>query len=581
MMQSKKPHLKIAVIGRTGAGKTTFINCLVNHMFNVRFEEPRKVVISQQIQVSSQLPGEQPIVAMLNCTFKQFKNKQAEAGGKQSQSQTTKAVVYDLENDLFKLTIIDTPGIGDTRGMQVDQENCSSISAAVGAMSDLNALILVHKALDCRTDVMLKYLYREMQGILPQSCKQNLLIAFTAVQNPTKIDALLALKELGIPTEGNYFTFENNSLIPKSTWLSTVGTDTGYIPKKLKRLIDDMENAWYDSAEEFVRLFQRIKANVPVSSADFIEISIRRKAIDRLVAQHFHKTVELELLVDEIEHRLDECKRVQQRQKENQDFNTVKTRQVRKEREVIRANFNLVTVFPSKVLFCYICRQDCHVPCRLRCTLRDGDMDLAGCQAFGGNESTGTFGRQTCTECKHSVTRHSHSYKRMESYQYRTTQGYYVTEEYTDKDFTKEQIYEHSKKLVQQLKKDIDHFEEKRRKKIGALNYSYRTIAYLQERLKQLAFSADNEFLLEFLDYKRKEAIQDPKLTDKQRKRQLDAIEKSAEEYRFIKKAVAEGKDGLTEDEEYEVEDTLQGLEAELRALSLDYTLDRDESFYS
>ncbi|XP_055015759.1 uncharacterized protein LOC129410853 [Boleophthalmus pectinirostris] len=86
----------ILLVGATGSGKSTLINTLVNFVMGVKFED--KVwfeVITDE------------------------KNKP------QSESQTTAVSVYDIygfegKTVPYSLTIIDTPGYGDTRGLEHD-----------------------------------------------------------------------------------------------------------------------------------------------------------------------------------------------------------------------------------------------------------------------------------------------------------------------------------------------------------------------------------------------------------------------------------------------------------------------------
>jgi predicted GTPase len=41
-----KPHYKILIIGKTGAGKSTAINMIVNLIFNHKYEDDRAIAIT-------------------------------------------------------------------------------------------------------------------------------------------------------------------------------------------------------------------------------------------------------------------------------------------------------------------------------------------------------------------------------------------------------------------------------------------------------------------------------------------------------------------------------------------------------
>jgi septin family protein len=94
----------ILLTGATGSGKTTWINAMVNYVLGVEWDDPfRFVLIDEDVR-----------------------------GGSQANSQTQEVTVYDLhyQNGFqipFSLTIVDTPGFGDTGGIARDKEITSAI----------------------------------------------------------------------------------------------------------------------------------------------------------------------------------------------------------------------------------------------------------------------------------------------------------------------------------------------------------------------------------------------------------------------------------------------------------------------
>lgn len=94
----------ILLMGATGSGKTTMINAMVNYILGVEWDDPfRFVLVDEDIQ-----------------------------GGSQAFSQTRGVSAYDIHyRDGFRipysLTIVDTPGFGDTEGIERDREITSSI----------------------------------------------------------------------------------------------------------------------------------------------------------------------------------------------------------------------------------------------------------------------------------------------------------------------------------------------------------------------------------------------------------------------------------------------------------------------
>ena len=56
-------------------------------------------------------------------------------------------------------------------------------------MININAIIYVHKATDIRKDDYLQYYLNEIKSMLTVNFAKNLLVCFTCVNNPGKIDA--------------------------------------------------------------------------------------------------------------------------------------------------------------------------------------------------------------------------------------------------------------------------------------------------------------------------------------------------------------------------------------------------------
>jgi predicted GTPase len=94
----------ILLMGATGSGKTTMINAMINFILGVEWDDPlRFVLVDEEVR-----------------------------GASQANSQTQGVTAYEIhyQNGFripFSLTIVDTPGFGDTGGTGRDKEITSAI----------------------------------------------------------------------------------------------------------------------------------------------------------------------------------------------------------------------------------------------------------------------------------------------------------------------------------------------------------------------------------------------------------------------------------------------------------------------
>lgn len=128
-------------------------------------------------------------------------------------SQTSKCMIYPVRTQDYDISFIDTPGLGDTEGTHVDEQNIKNMIAQIQQLSEITCVLYIHKQSDLRKDLYLQYYVNALKQILPKKYEDNFVVCFTNVFNPIKIDAFQTLKELGIPLK-NYIYLENDCLTP-------------------------------------------------------------------------------------------------------------------------------------------------------------------------------------------------------------------------------------------------------------------------------------------------------------------------------------------------------------------------------
>ncbi|XP_020786729.2 uncharacterized protein LOC110165881 [Boleophthalmus pectinirostris] len=144
----------------------------------------------------------------------------------QSESQTSEVSVYEIfgfegESVPYSLTIIDTPGYGDTRGIEYDEITTMKLLELFSAPDEvdgvkaLNAVGLVVKASENRLDERMGYVFNSITSIFGKDMKENIVAMITHSDGMEPKNALKALEDANIKyaTDENdepvYFLFNN------------------------------------------------------------------------------------------------------------------------------------------------------------------------------------------------------------------------------------------------------------------------------------------------------------------------------------------------------------------------------------
>lgn len=168
-------YINILLLGETGVGKSTFINSFVNYIsykhFNIAVQNEPVVLIPTQFTFNEQ-NGEDRIIRL-----GADKNESAQIGD--SSTQGTKSYVFSLCDGKHTIRLIDTPGIGDTRGSTKDNENFENILDYLGRFDKLHAICILLKPNCTRLTVMFEFCFKQLVSRLDRSAKDNILFVFT------------------------------------------------------------------------------------------------------------------------------------------------------------------------------------------------------------------------------------------------------------------------------------------------------------------------------------------------------------------------------------------------------------------
>ena len=139
---------------------------------------------------------------------------------KDGQSATQFPQEYTFETETTRYHLIDTPGIGDSRGIEKDKENFENILGFLTCYDKINAVVVLLKPNNARLTVAFKFCVLELLTHLHKSLVSNIIFAFTNSRGTfyRPGDTLPVLKRLlkdnnvNIPlSPKTYFCFDNEA----------------------------------------------------------------------------------------------------------------------------------------------------------------------------------------------------------------------------------------------------------------------------------------------------------------------------------------------------------------------------------
>ena len=281
ILESDLPSLKsmternILILGETGVGKSTWINGLINYLY---FADMEEAINAEEFQVL--IPS--------SFTFTQKgKEKKILVGGTdpnenmetgKSATKEPRSYVFYVGEEIVRL--IDTPGIGDSGGIQQDKKNFDNILSFLTYYEEIHAVCILLKPNNARLTVMFRFCIQELLAHLHTSAKENIVFCFTNAratfyQPGDTLPALnteLKERNVGIEaTEDKYFCFDNEPFRFLACVKSGVEFSQGDI--------NTYAESWNKSVEETKRLFDYIGTLKPHKIRNTLNMNEARRII--------------------------------------------------------------------------------------------------------------------------------------------------------------------------------------------------------------------------------------------------------------------------------------------------------------
>ncbi|XP_065883966.1 uncharacterized protein [Dysidea avara] len=333
----------LIIVGATGAGKTTLINSMVNYLLGLNYDDDFR--------------------------FKLVSEKKYDRSQVHSQTNSiTSYTIYTMNG--FKLphtlTIVDTPGYGDTQGLTRDRLITEQIQIFFSnsdkyGVDHLDGIGFVAQSASARLTPSQRYVFDSILALFGNNVKENIfiMVTFADGQHPP---ALNAISKAEIPYNA-FYKFNNSAVFSKYEYESG---------KNFNRLF------WEMGTSSFEQFFSSFLKSKPVSLSLIQQVLDERKKLDSTV---YEIQKQIEKRIEKIENIRKEMNALQEHQAKidaNKAF-TYKINVTKMRKDALPSG--------KYATNCAICHTTCHYPCgihddkqKFQCSAMQGSGENAKCR---------------------------------------------------------------------------------------------------------------------------------------------------------------------------------------------------------
>ncbi|KRT83218.1 50S ribosome-binding GTPase, partial [Oryctes borbonicus] len=165
-------EINILLLGETGIGKSTFINALDNYINYNSFDDAKKKF-------------RQLIPTTFDITLSDFTTKTICTGNhpnecrESASSGTKEPMLHEVRYKNKTLRIIDTPGLGDTKGINADHGNTKKLIDFIEQLEHVNAVCILLKPTNCKLNALFNFCIQNILSHLNRDVVNNVIFVFT------------------------------------------------------------------------------------------------------------------------------------------------------------------------------------------------------------------------------------------------------------------------------------------------------------------------------------------------------------------------------------------------------------------
>jgi GTP-binding protein EngB required for normal cell division len=250
--------VNVLLLGESGAGKSTFINALINYLSFDTLEQAR-----------SGKPIALMPVSFVMTVGDQFEERIVRFGGVdpnedynhpgQSVTQKCKSYVFAISSRT-KLRLIDTPGMGDTRGLAQDDFNMKHILSFIDNLPHINAICILLKPNEAKLNVVFRSYFTRLLHFMGEDVRNNIVFCFTNTRAtffaPGDTGPLLKEMLSNFPIKHIPFKKTNTFCFDSESFRYLMARENGIEFDEYQK--GEYQESWLKSVKESIGLLQYI-----------------------------------------------------------------------------------------------------------------------------------------------------------------------------------------------------------------------------------------------------------------------------------------------------------------------------------
>ncbi|KAI9206444.1 uncharacterized protein BJ171DRAFT_473445 [Polychytrium aggregatum] len=314
---SNKP-ITILVLGETGVGKSTLINAIANYLTYESLEQasasggPVNLVPARFSLVDPDTFEAVDVTSTtlhLSSPAQNISDNEKYVEG-QSTTQFPQSYLFDFENDdehRVKIRVIDTSGMGDTRGIAQDKKNMTNIVDHITRIGEIHGIVMIVPASQNNIAAWLRFCVLELLQYFDREVVENLVFVFTKARSTffqmgetkTALQSLFAQIEtqsgVKIPIDDcNSFLVDNESYRYLLAERQMIETDEN---------IQLLQYSWRKSTAAVRQLMKRVQDMKPHDLRPTARMRKLRSCLQQLTPKllEFHRMkAELQAEIDQL-----------------------------------------------------------------------------------------------------------------------------------------------------------------------------------------------------------------------------------------------------------------------------------------